>query len=138
MKVLLVEDDKFLRTLLEKRLIGEGFTVETAIDGDEALNKTVAAPANIVLLDIILPKKSGFTFLEELQKDPNLSKIPVVILSNLGQSEDIQKGKTLGAIDYFVKATTSLEELVRKMRAIGDRSGGEASVPTAPPTPPAN
>lgn len=134
MKVLLVEDDKFLRTLLEKRLIGEGFTVETAVDGDEALNKMVATPPNIVLLDIILPKKSGFTFLEELQKDPNLAKIPVVILSNLGQSDDIQKGKTLGAIDYFVKATTSLEELIRKLRAISERTNGKDSAPAAAPS----
>ena len=73
------------------------------------------------MLDIFFPKKSGFTFLEEIQKDENLKKINVVILSNLGQSEDIEKGKQLGAIDYFVKASTSIEELVRKIKEIGEK-----------------
>lgn len=128
MKILLVEDDKFLRTLLEKRLISEGFGVEIAVDGDEALNKTVSSPPDILLLDIILPKKSGFTFLQELQKDPNLKDIPIIILSNLGQTEDVEKGKELGAVEYFVKATTSLEELVRKLKEISEKASQKSAV----------
>lgn len=122
MKILLVEDDKFLRTLLEKRLKAEGFEVEIAVDGDEALNKVVTVSPNLVLLDIILPKISGFTFLEEIQKDENLKKIPILILSNLGQAEDIEKGKKFGVIDYFVKATTSIEELVKKIKEVCNKA----------------
>ena len=121
MKILLVEDDKFLRVLLEKRLKTEGFEVDIAVDGEEAVSKTTSFTPDLILLDIILPKKSGFTFLEEIQKDENLKKINVIILSNLGQSEDIEKGKQLGAIDYFVKASTSIEELVRKIKEIGEK-----------------
>lgn len=116
-KVLIVEDDKFLRTLLEKKLRSESFEVITAADGEEAMNQLVSTSPDMVLLDIILPKISGFSFLEQVQKDPNLNKIPVIILSNLAQGEDVQKGKDLGAIDYFVKANTSLEDLIKKVRA---------------------
>ncbi|KKS19138.1 MAG: Response regulator receiver protein [Parcubacteria group bacterium GW2011_GWC1_41_7] len=116
-KVLIVEDDKFLRTLLEKKLRSESFEVVTAADGEEAMNQLVSTNPDMVLLDIILPKISGFSFLEQVQKDPNLNKIPVIILSNLAQGEDVQKGKDLGAIDYFVKANTSLEDLIKKVRA---------------------
>ena len=116
-KVLIVEDDKFLRTLLEKKLRSESFEVVTAADGEEAMNQLVSTNPDMVLLDIILPKISGFSFLEQVQTDPNLNKIPVIILSNLAQGEDVQKGKDLGAIDYFVKANTSLEDLIKKVRA---------------------
>lgn len=122
MKILLVEDDKFLRTLLEKRLKSENFEVEIAVDGEEALEKAASFLPSLILLDIILPKKSGFTFLEEIKKNENLKNIAVIILSNLGQNEDIEKGKTLGAIDYFIKASTSIEELVRKIKEILEKS----------------
>ena len=116
MKILIVEDDKFLRTLLEKKLKNEGFEILTASDGEEALNKIVIEKPDLILLDIILPKKSGFYILEEINKDINLKDIPVFIISNLGQSEDIQKGKKLGVKEYFVKAGLSLDELVGKIK----------------------
>lgn len=116
MKILLVEDDKFLRTVLEKKLRNSGFEVVSAIDGEEALQKIVSEKPDIILLDIILPKKSGFVFLEEIRKEPLFKTIPVFIISNLGQGEDIQKGISLGAIEYFVKAKVSLDELVQKIK----------------------
>lgn len=115
MKVLLVEDDKFLRKVLEKKIINKGFEVSSAVDGEEALEKLILDKPDIILLDIILPKKSGFTFLENIKKDPNFKDIPVLILSNLGQDEDIKKGLELGAKEYFVKAKVSLEEVINKL-----------------------
>jgi DNA-binding response OmpR family regulator len=116
MKVLLIEDDKFLRTVLEKKLLAEGFEVISAVDGDEALEKIISDKPDIILLDIILPKKSGFLVLENIKKDPELRKLPVIIISNLGQEEDIQKGLSLGAIEYFVKAKISLDDVVKKIK----------------------
>ncbi len=116
MKILIVEDDKFLRLLLERKLKNENFEVISAEDGEEALEKIVTEKPDLILLDIILPKKSGFSVLEEINKDENLKKIPVFIISNLGQPEDIERGKNLGAKEYFVKAGLSLEELIKKIK----------------------
>lgn len=114
-KILLIEDDRFLRSILEKRLKAETHDIMTAVDGEEALQKLITFPADLILLDIILPKRNGFLLLEDIGRDPNLKKVPVFIISNLGQREDIQKGKQLGAVEYFVKATTSLEEMITKI-----------------------
>jgi len=116
MKILLVEDDKFLRTVLERKFANEGFEVVSAVDGDEALEKIITDKPNIILLDIILPKKSGFLVLENIKKDPELKKVPVLIISNLGQEEDVKKGLSLGAAEYFVKARVSLDDIVKKIK----------------------
>ena len=115
-KILIIEDDNFLRLALEKKLKKEGFEVITANDGEEGLQKIITELPDLVLLDIILPKKTGFGFLEDLQKDPNLKSIPIMVVSQLGQPEDIEKGINLGAIEYFVKAKVSLDELVSKIK----------------------
>jgi DNA-binding response OmpR family regulator len=121
MKILLIEDDKFLRTVLEKKLSAEGFEVVSAVDGDEALEKIISDKPDLILLDIILPKKSGFLVLENIKKDPELRKLPVIIISNLGQEEDIQKGLSLGAIEYFVKAKISLEDIIKKVKEYSEQ-----------------
>lgn len=115
-KILIVEDDNFLRLALEKRLKKEGFEIVTATNGEEGLQKIITELPDLVLLDIILPKKTGFGFLEDLKKDPNLKSIPIMIISQLGQPEDIDKGVSLGAIEYFVKARISLDDLVARVK----------------------
>lgn len=115
-KILIVEDDNFLRLALEKRLKKEGFEIVTATNGEEGLQKIITELPDLVLLDIILPKKTGFSFLEDLKKDPNLKSIPIMIISQLGQPEDIDKGVSLGAIEYFVKARISLDDLVARVK----------------------
>lgn len=115
-KILIVEDDNFLRTVLERRLKKEGFEVITAVNGNEAFQKIIYELPDLVLLDIILPQKSGFGVLEEINKDPNLKSIPIFIISQLGQPEDIKKGIDLGAIEYIVKAKISLDELIQKIK----------------------
>lgn len=116
--VLLVEDDKFLSSLLKNRLEKEGFSVLHATDGDMALEILRSNPGavGLVLLDIILPRKSGFEVLEEIQRDPSLSNIQIIITSNLGQDTDVSRGKELGAIDYYIKAQTSIDDLVARVR----------------------
>lgn len=114
--ILLVEDDKFLSSLLKNRLEKEGITVVYAPDGDTALNALRSQKVDLVLLDIILPKKNGFEVLEEIQGDPSLRDSPVIIISNLGQDSDVVRGKDLGAIGYYVKAQTSIDDLVSKIK----------------------
>lgn len=117
-KILLVEDDVFLRNLLLTRLKREGFSVEGVSDGVEALEKMRSSQPTLVLLDLILPRKNGFEVLQEASEDPILSRIPVIIVSNLGQDSDIERGKALGARDYYVKARLSIDELMGKVKEL--------------------
>lgn len=117
-KILIVEDDQFLRTFLEKKFSGNGFEVTTAVDGDDALAKLVSMRPDLIVLDLILPKKTGFDVLSEIRKDPNMENIPIVVVSNLGQSGDVEKAKNLGVVAYFIKANLSLDELVREVQKI--------------------
>jgi DNA-binding response OmpR family regulator len=114
--VLLVEDDRFLSSLLRNRLEKEGISVIYAEDGEAAIQSLKQIRPDLVLLDIILPKKSGFEVLEAIQQDPTLKDGPVVIISNLGQEGDMERGKELGAIRYFVKAQTSIDDLVMNVK----------------------
>jgi DNA-binding response OmpR family regulator len=117
-KILLVEDDKFLRELMSKKLLSLDFEVSTASDGEEGLEKIKAEKPEVVLLDLILPGINGFEVLEKAKKDPETANIPVIILSNLGQSEDIERGLKLGAKDFLVKAHFTPQEIVNKLKSI--------------------
>jgi DNA-binding response OmpR family regulator len=132
-KILIIEDDRFLSSILKGRLEKEGFQVEQAFDGEEGLSALRAARPNLVLLDLIMPKKSGFEVLEAMSTDPELSSIPVIIASNLGQDSDIQKAKSLGAIDYFVKVRTSIDQLAAMIRnmitQVSAGAGAESQTP---------
>ena len=114
-KILLVEDDRFLIKAVYTKLTQKGFEVILANDGDEAISKAKAEKPEIILLDMVLPKKSGFEVLRELKGNPETASIPVFILSNLAQDQDIQEGKALGAEDYIVKSNTSLSAIVDKV-----------------------
>ncbi len=114
--ILLVEDEPLLGNLLRQRLEREGFTVFHARDGAQGLEYLKENKPDLILLDIILPKVSGFEFMERVQSDAEYSKPPIVIISNLGQDTDLERGQALGAIGYFVKARVSMEELVEKVR----------------------
>ena len=117
-KVLVVEDDIFLAQLLTNRISKAGVNVIRAADGEEGLEMLKANKPNLVLLDLILPKKSGFELLEEMRADPSVANTPVIIVSNLGQESDIKKGRDLGAVEYFVKAKTSIDGLVERVKTI--------------------
>ena len=115
-KVLLIEDDPFLGSLLNNRFKREGIDVVAVKNGNEAIKSMKAQAFDLALLDIILPGKSGFEVLEEIKSDPQISQVPVIIISNLGQESDIARGKELGAIDYVVKAKIPIDELVKKVK----------------------
>lgn len=115
-RILLTEDDEFLSSLIKNRLEREGFEVKTAKDGEEVLVMLKTYKPDLVLLDIILPKKLGFEVLEELQNNRTLNHAPVMVMSNLGQDSDIVRAKELGAVDYFIKAKVVIDDLVRRIR----------------------
>lgn len=119
-KVLLVEDDAFLREICSKKLVKEGFSVYEALDGEQALNGLVQAEPDIILLDIILPAIDGFQILHQIRSNsnPKVAKAPVIMLSNLGQDDDIKKAMEMGANDYLVKAHFTTEEIAQKIKKI--------------------
>lgn len=116
--VLVVEDDKFLRELLVRKLATEGFDVENALDVDGAFAVLTKRVPDIIFLDLILPGVDGFEILARIKKDPKIANVPVVIFSNLGEKADIDKAMALGAKDFMVKANFTLDEIVTKAHSI--------------------
>lgn len=118
MKIVIVEDEEIFLKVLKEKFERENFSVKTAENGEEALSVIKKSRPDIIVLDVILPKKDGFTVLKELKADADLKTIPVIMLSNLGQDEEIKKALRLGAIDYFVKTQHPIKEIVEKVRAL--------------------
>jgi len=116
--ILVVEDDKFLRDLLVLKLKSAGMKVDIATEGKEALQKIESKPPQLILLDLILPNIDGFEILKRIKKDEKTAKIPVIILSNLGEGGEVEKGVKLGAVDYLVKAHFTPEEIVAKVKKV--------------------
>lgn len=116
--ILIIEDDKFLASLLNKKLEDEGFGVHSALDAEEGLKILEKYEIDLILLDLLLPGMHGFKFLEKIKGARTTKKIPVIILSNLGQKEDIEKGRALGASAYVVKAELTLDEIVIKINKV--------------------
>ncbi len=114
-KIIIVEDEEILRNLLEKKLSGEGYSVEVAENGEEGLMKIRANRPDLILLDIVMPKMGGFEMLEEMQKDDNIKDIPVIIVSNSGQPVEIDRAQNLGARDWLVKTEFDPQEVVDKV-----------------------
>ena len=115
-KVLLVEDEKMLADMYVAKFTKEGLEVLKADNGAKGLELAKQHKPDVILLDIIMPKLDGFAVLKELKKDPNTSDIHVLLLTNLGQEEDVSKGQKLGAEDYFIKANHTPEEIVEKVK----------------------
>ncbi|MAE68588.1 response regulator [bacterium] len=111
-KILIVEDERPLAHALELKFSHEGYDVTIATDGAEGLKMANATKYNMILLDLIMPQMDGFTFMEQLKK-----KSPIIILSNLGQEEDKERAKKLGAIEYFVKSNTPITEIIKKVKS---------------------
>ena len=117
-KVLIVEDDAFLAQAYKVKLAKEDMEVKVASDGEEAMAILRDFLPDVILLDLMLPHKDGFSVLQDLHSDAVYSKIPVVVASNLGQKEDIEKSLSLGATDVVIKSETSLTDLVIKINTI--------------------
>lgn len=114
-RILVAEDDRFLRKAAEVTLKRHGYVVLTASDGEEALRVAGAETPDLILLDLIMPKLQGFEVLRTLKQDPATVGIPVIVLSNLGQPGDVQQAMDGGAAAYVVKADLSLQELVKRV-----------------------
>ena len=117
-KILVIEDDKFLRELISQKLIKEGYDVVEAIDGERGVKTTKEEKPDLILLDLILPGIDGFEVLARIKSDSSVADKPVIILSNLGQKDDIEKGLKMGAVDYLIKAHFTPGEIIEKIRVI--------------------
>ncbi len=116
--VLLVEDDKFLRELIIQKLEKEGFEAQSAIEAKEAFKLIDEKKPNVVLLDLVLPGIDGFSIIRRIKKNPQTADIAVIILSNLGQQEDLERAMSEGASEYLIKANFTPGEIVEKIRNI--------------------
>ena len=114
--ILLVEDDPFLIDIYVTRLKGEGYSVEVAPDGEIALDKLKKGKFDLAVLDIILPKLDGWEVLKRIKGNPKFKNLKVIILSNLGQKEEVETGFELGAVKYFVKAEYTPTEVVEEIK----------------------
>jgi len=123
MKILIIEDEDALARVLREKLEKEGYEVEIVDNGADAFPAAKKSKPNLIILDLILPKKDGFEVLEEFKADVELKLIPVVVLSNLGEDEHIKRAFSLGASDYFVKTQHPLLEIVDKVKAQLTRGG---------------
>lgn len=117
-KILIVEDDEFLANIYQTKFAVEGFKVFIAQDGEQGLKMAKSKAPRVILLDILLPKLDGFAVLAELKKEAATKDIPVILLTNLGQKEDVKKGLSLGAVDYLIKAHFKPSETVEKVKKI--------------------
>ena len=117
-KILIIEDDKFLRELIAQKVLKEGYLVTEAVDGEDGAKKAKEEVPNLILLDLILPGIDGFEVLTKVKEDPVTAQIPVIIFSNLGQKDDVEKGLKLGAVDYLIKAHFTPGEIIEKIKKI--------------------
>ena len=115
MKIVLVEDDKFFRDFYSFKLREKKLDVEVAPDGEEGIKKIMELNPDLVLLDLIMPKKDGFEVLDAMNKAGLIQKIPVLVFSTLGQDKDIQRAKQLGARGYINKSFFDFEKLYNKI-----------------------
>lgn len=115
-KILIVEDEKSIANALDLKLRSAGFETILVYDGESAISSISKFPFDLIILDLILPKKDGFHVLAELKKLKITT--PVIISSNLSQIEDIARVKDLGALDYFIKSDITLSEVVEKVKQV--------------------
>jgi len=116
-KILFVEDEPSLQKAISEVLTQEGYEVVTAADGEEGLLKIKEKP-DLVLLDLILPKKDGFEVLKEMKANDTTKNIPVIVLTNLEGTGDVEKALELGATTYLVKANYELDDVVKKIKDV--------------------
>jgi DNA-binding response OmpR family regulator len=124
-KVLIVEDDEFLRDLVTEKMSKEGFAVRSCIDAPQVFTALAQEKPDIILLDLILPGIDGFEILARIKADESIAHIPVLILSNLGQQEDIDRVMSLGAYGFMVKANYTLKEIVARVRKVLAENGSK-------------
>jgi len=114
-KILLVEDEEIMIDLLQRKLTKEGYEVSVARDGEEGLKLMREVKPTLILLDIVMPKMGGFEVMEEMAKEPELKKIPVIVISNSGQPVELDRAQKLGAKDWLIKTEFDPQEVIDKV-----------------------
>ena len=117
-KILLIEDDPFLLSMYSTKFEIENFQVESAEDGEKGLELALKSDPDIILLDILMPKMNGFEVLEKLKTNEKTKHVPVILLTNLNQKDEIERGMSLGADDYLIKAHFMPTEVVDKIKKV--------------------
>lgn len=118
-RILLIEDDPLMIRMYQRKLLNDGYEVETAVNGEEGLVKIRSFRPDMILLDIMMPKLNGLQVLERVKADPTIAKIPIILLTNVGGTqEDIEKGLELGAVAYLVKSYYRPDEVVAKIKEV--------------------
>lgn len=117
-KLLIIEDDLFLLNMYASKFELEGFDVVLAEDGEKGWKTTIKEIPDIILLDIMMPKMNGFEVLEKLKSDDRVSRIPVILLTNLSQKDEIERAMNLGAADFLIKAHFRPSEVVEKIKKL--------------------
>lgn len=121
-KILIIDDDPFLSEIYSLKFNLSGFDVFTAVNGEKALEAVKENIPDVILLDLVMPKMDGFETLAALRKNPELDKTAIIIFSNLGQKEDVDRGYRLGANDYLIKTRFTPSEVVEKVRGVINKS----------------
>lgn len=116
-KILIIEDEPALQRAVTQVLEEEGFTVFSSLDGESGIETTKREKPDLILLDLILPKRDGFAVLKTIKEDKETSHIPIIILSNLGNTEDIERALELGATTYLIKTNYRIEEVLEKIKS---------------------
>lgn len=117
-RILIIEDDPFLLSMYATKFELENFLVNSASDGLQGLEAVKSHLPDIILLDILMPRMNGFEVLEKLKADNKTNKIPVILLTNLNQKDEIERGLSLGADDYLIKAHFMPSEVVNKIKKV--------------------
>lgn len=117
-KIMWVEDDKFLSDIIARKLSMQGCALVHATEGEEALKLLEKESPDLVLLDILLSGIDGFEILRRIKNNAKTKHTPIILLSNLGQKEDLEKGKALGAARFLIKATVTLDEIVEEIKTV--------------------
>ena len=122
-KIVILEDDSSIVKSLTRMLSGEGYEVFSTVDGETGLRIIKEKKPDLIVLDIILPRKSGFEVMEDISEDDDLKHIPVVVLTNLESNQDVNRMIEMGVKSFLVKANYSLEEVVKKIKEILNKFG---------------
>ena len=115
-KIVVIEDEDILGQIITGKLISEGYTVTLATDGEQGIQKIVEIMPDLILLDLVMPKKNGEEVLEDIKNNPQIKNIPVIVISNSGQQTEIEKVVGLGVRDYIIKAQFSPDDVLEKVK----------------------
>ena len=117
-KILIIEDEKFLLEMYQSRFEKDGYQVLTAMSGEKGLKLAQKEKPDLIVLDILMPGMDGYEVIKKIRGDAQIKEIPILVLSNLGQEEEIKRGLELGANDYIVKTDLTPSELIDKVKSM--------------------